>query len=224
MSQTEPQPDSSGAASPDDGPPPFRYGARLAGEIESRWQDWWAANGTFDSPNPAGPLAAGFGQQAGRPQVLRPGLLPLPERDRAACRASARLHRHRRVRQVPADDRAPRPARAGIRRVRAARRAVRDRYRPASAGDHRGQHRQHAPPAPPPRPGPRHPPGDLHRGPWLLPLDPVDLPQDLQQLVRRADRAGPADRGAGRRVRDRPPGHAGRPAVERARPAGSGAS
>ena len=42
--------------------------------------------------------------------------------------------------------------------------------------------------------------------PALLPLDPVDLPADLQQLVRRADRAGPADRGADRRVRGRPAG------------------
>ena len=64
MSQSEPQPGTRGAAGPDDGAPPFRYSARLAGEIESRWQEWWTANGTFDSPNPAGSLAAGFGQQA----------------------------------------------------------------------------------------------------------------------------------------------------------------
>lgn len=27
--------------------PPFRYNARLAGEIEQRWQDRWEQEGTF---------------------------------------------------------------------------------------------------------------------------------------------------------------------------------
>src|SRR5215469_7902193 len=45
---------------------PFRYNARLAGEIEARWQRFWAEEGTFASPNPVGPLAAGFEQVAGR--------------------------------------------------------------------------------------------------------------------------------------------------------------
>ena len=40
--------------------PPFRYGPRLAGEIERHWQERWAAEGTFYTPNPAGPLADGF--------------------------------------------------------------------------------------------------------------------------------------------------------------------
>jgi leucyl-tRNA synthetase len=26
-------------------------------EIEARWQAWWDAHGTFETPNPAGPLA-----------------------------------------------------------------------------------------------------------------------------------------------------------------------
>jgi leucyl-tRNA synthetase len=37
--------------------PPFRYGAALAGQIESRWQDRWEAEGTFHVPNPTGPFA-----------------------------------------------------------------------------------------------------------------------------------------------------------------------
>ncbi len=37
--------------------PPFRYTAALADEIERRWQDRWQAEGTFEVPNPAGPLA-----------------------------------------------------------------------------------------------------------------------------------------------------------------------
>ncbi len=37
--------------------PPFRYSVVLAQDIESRWQDWWDEHGTFETPNPAGPLA-----------------------------------------------------------------------------------------------------------------------------------------------------------------------
>ncbi|HWC66509.1 MAG TPA: class I tRNA ligase family protein, partial [Acidimicrobiales bacterium] len=37
--------------------PKHRYTAALAGEIEARWQDRWDAEGTFETPNPAGPLA-----------------------------------------------------------------------------------------------------------------------------------------------------------------------
>ena len=36
--------------------PPFRYTAALAQEIELWWQDRWAADGTFETPNPSGPL------------------------------------------------------------------------------------------------------------------------------------------------------------------------
>ncbi len=35
----------------------FRYSGVLAQQIEQRWQDWWDRHGTFDTPNPAGPLA-----------------------------------------------------------------------------------------------------------------------------------------------------------------------
>ncbi|GGK53178.1 leucine--tRNA ligase [Nocardia camponoti] len=34
-----------------------RYNAELAGEIERRWQRNWAERGTFNAPNPVGPLA-----------------------------------------------------------------------------------------------------------------------------------------------------------------------
>jgi leucyl-tRNA synthetase len=40
-----------------DDAPKLRYTAALAGEIEARWQDRWDAEGTFETPNPAGPLA-----------------------------------------------------------------------------------------------------------------------------------------------------------------------
>jgi leucyl-tRNA synthetase len=54
--------------------PPYRYTAQLAGEIELRWQDQWATSGTFDSPNPVGPLAAGF--TPGRPKFYVLDMFP----------------------------------------------------------------------------------------------------------------------------------------------------
>ncbi|WP_026876617.1 leucine--tRNA ligase [Jiangella gansuensis] len=38
---------------------PYRYNAELAGTIEQRWQDRWEHEGTFNAPNPSGPLAEG---------------------------------------------------------------------------------------------------------------------------------------------------------------------
>src|SRR5258705_13999240 len=37
--------------------PAHRYTAALATEIEARWQDFWEAHGTFETPNPTGELA-----------------------------------------------------------------------------------------------------------------------------------------------------------------------
>ncbi len=66
-----------GAGNPDAGRlPPFRYGAAMAAEIELTWQDRWAAAGTFESPNPTGPLSAGFGRVAGRPKVYVLDMFP----------------------------------------------------------------------------------------------------------------------------------------------------
>ncbi|MFD0854487.1 class I tRNA ligase family protein, partial [Actinomadura adrarensis] len=42
------------------GPPAFRYDARMANDIEPRWQDRWEREGTFHCPNPSGPLSDGF--------------------------------------------------------------------------------------------------------------------------------------------------------------------
>src|SRR5690606_32213887 len=36
----------------------WKYDAALAGRIELKWQDRWEAEGTFEAPNPSGPLAA----------------------------------------------------------------------------------------------------------------------------------------------------------------------
>ncbi|QBJ96465.1 leucine--tRNA ligase [Rhodococcus sp. ABRD24] len=45
------------APAPDDSTPQHRYTAELAGRIEQRWQDLWSERGTFNAPNPVGPLA-----------------------------------------------------------------------------------------------------------------------------------------------------------------------
>ncbi|MFT4087852.1 MAG: leucine--tRNA ligase [Gordonia sp. (in: high G+C Gram-positive bacteria)] len=42
-----------------------RYTAETAGEIESRWQEYWAQNQTFAAPNPVGPLAGDFSAFSG---------------------------------------------------------------------------------------------------------------------------------------------------------------
>ncbi|MEY3744396.1 MAG: leucyl-tRNA synthetase, partial [Actinomycetota bacterium] len=59
------------------GPPPYRYSARLAADIESRWQDWWEENGTFDAPNPAGPLGDPA-KVAGREKLFIMDMFPYP--------------------------------------------------------------------------------------------------------------------------------------------------
>ncbi|HEX9040484.1 MAG TPA: leucine--tRNA ligase [Trebonia sp.] len=63
---------------PGDDQLPFRYDARLAGTIEARWQQRWAADGTFNSPNPAGPLSAGFARVAGRRKFYVLDMFPYP--------------------------------------------------------------------------------------------------------------------------------------------------
>jgi leucyl-tRNA synthetase len=62
----------------DEDKPPFRYDARLAGEIELRWQERWERDGTFHSPNPAGPLSDGFADEAGRSKFYLLDFFPYP--------------------------------------------------------------------------------------------------------------------------------------------------
>ena len=70
-------------ASPSD-TPPHRYDAALAGEIEARWQNWWARQRVYETPNPSGPLAAGAGPEpeaaevAGRPKLFIMDMFPYP--------------------------------------------------------------------------------------------------------------------------------------------------
>ena len=60
-----------------DDSPSLRYTARLAQEIETRWQDRWEREGTFEAPNPAGPI--GEPQKvAGRPKLFVLDMFPYP--------------------------------------------------------------------------------------------------------------------------------------------------
>jgi leucyl-tRNA synthetase len=61
--------------------PQFRYDATLANEIELAWQRRWQAAGTFQAPNPAGDLAAGFDQVAGWPKAYILDFFPYPSGD-----------------------------------------------------------------------------------------------------------------------------------------------
>jgi leucyl-tRNA synthetase len=51
-------------AEPVDDVPPFRYTGALAQSIEAGWQRRWAQHGTYNVPNPTGPLADGFDRVA----------------------------------------------------------------------------------------------------------------------------------------------------------------
>ncbi len=58
--------------------PPFRYSAKLAGQLEPAWQDRWEREGTFNTPNPAGPLREGFEKVADRRSAYVLDMFPYP--------------------------------------------------------------------------------------------------------------------------------------------------
>ena len=58
--------------------PPHRYTATLANAIETSWQDRWEREGTFNAPNPTGPLAEGFDRVAIRPHAYVLDMFPYP--------------------------------------------------------------------------------------------------------------------------------------------------
>jgi len=57
--------------------PAHRYTGALAQQIEARWQDRWEADGTFEAPNPAGPLADPA-KVAGRQPMFILDMFPYP--------------------------------------------------------------------------------------------------------------------------------------------------
>ena len=58
--------------------PAFRYTAAVANDIEVAWQARWAEDGTFNAPNPAGPLEDGFDRVAIRPHAYVMDMFPYP--------------------------------------------------------------------------------------------------------------------------------------------------
>jgi leucyl-tRNA synthetase len=58
--------------------PAYRYSARLANEIEQKWQDRWDAERTFWTPNPSGPLSDGFERVADRTKLYVLDMFPYP--------------------------------------------------------------------------------------------------------------------------------------------------
>jgi len=57
--------------------PLFRYTATLATQVETKWQDIWEREGTFEAPNPAGPLAQPD-KVAGRDKLFVLDMFPYP--------------------------------------------------------------------------------------------------------------------------------------------------
>ena len=76
MSAMRPQASISGN-DPESKIPAFRYTSSLANQIESKWQDHWEAAGTFEAPNPAGPLAQPE-KVAGREKLFVLDMFPYP--------------------------------------------------------------------------------------------------------------------------------------------------
>jgi leucyl-tRNA synthetase len=76
MSAKRPQGSISGN-DPESRIPAFRYTSGLANQIESKWQDHWDAEGTFEAPNPAGPLAQPE-KVAGREKLFVLDMFPYP--------------------------------------------------------------------------------------------------------------------------------------------------
>ncbi len=62
----------------DEAVPPVRYTSTLAAEIEARWQDRWDAEGTFEAPNPSGPLAPQDGTPVPQDKLYLLDMFPYP--------------------------------------------------------------------------------------------------------------------------------------------------
>ena len=58
--------------------PPHRYDARMADDIETRWQRHWRTHGTYHSPNPNGALSADPLGVADRPKLFIMDMFPYP--------------------------------------------------------------------------------------------------------------------------------------------------
>jgi len=62
----------------DDTAPAYRYTARLANEIEQKWQDRWEEQHTFWAPNPTGVLSEGFEHAKDKKKLYVLDMFPYP--------------------------------------------------------------------------------------------------------------------------------------------------
>ena len=172
--------------------PPFRYSAALANQIELPWQDRWEARGHLPRAQPDRPAG-------------RPGRTRVPARRSCSCWTCSR------TRPAPACTSATRwatsaptatPATSGWPAATCCTRWASTRSAcPPSSTRCRPARTRGRPPrtnieplpgaAAPAGPGPRRPALGRHHRRRVLPLDPVDLPADLQLLVRRRAPARP---------------------------------
>ncbi|MDE0700883.1 MAG: leucine--tRNA ligase [Acidimicrobiaceae bacterium] len=58
--------------------PPYRYDARMADDIETRWQAQWRKQGIYHSPNPSGKLSTDQFGLADRPKLFIMDMFPYP--------------------------------------------------------------------------------------------------------------------------------------------------
>src|SRR5687767_13313553 len=58
--------------------PAHRYTSGLAADIELRWQDRWESEGTFETPNPVGDLAAPDGGELPADKYFIMDMFPYP--------------------------------------------------------------------------------------------------------------------------------------------------
>ena len=121
--------------------------------IEPKWQQVWDEQQAFRAFNPGEEIPANHpfaaapqtfrqsGRHAVAAEILHPRHVSVSERRGLARRPSGRLHGHGHSRALQTRARFQRAASDGLGRVRPARRAIRRQDRPASAQDHRGEHR-----------------------------------------------------------------------------------
>ena len=162
----------------------------MACEIEARWQNRWEADGTFNAPNPAGPLAGGFDRMAGRPKFMIMDMFPYP--------SGAGLHVGHPLGYIATDVYARYLRMTGHNVLHpfgydafglpAEQYAIDTGQHPAVTTE--TQHRHDATPAAATGPRARPAAGARDHRSRLLQMDAVDLLADLQQLVRRPGRAG----------------------------------
>lgn len=181
---------------------PHRYTAAMAADIEARWQDFWDAEGTYEAPNPTGDLADGSGLAA-KPKRFIMDMFPYP--------SGAGLHVGHPLGYIATDVYARHQRMTGHNVLHtlgfdafglpAEQYAVQTGTHPRASTEANMENMKVQPA--PAGPGPRQAPllRDHRRG--VLQVDPVDLPADLQLLVRHRGRQGPPDRRPGRPVRER---------------------